>query len=142
MSAPYRLVYSPEFIEDLREIHNYIEDVLLKPKNAQKQIARIRDATRALCSLPKRHPVLDWEPWSSAGVRWMAVDNYALLYVVDDRKGVVAIVRVLYGARDLDQIAHQSFSEVTVPAISAGNRGRVSVSLAVPFEQTETGTGI
>ena len=109
MSAPYRLTYSPESIEDLREIHHCIKDVLLEPRTAQRQVARIRDAARALRSLPKRHPVLDWEPWSSEGVRRMVVDNYVLLYVVDDRKGVVAIVRVLYGARDLDQIAHQSF---------------------------------
>lgn len=40
MSDTYSVVYSPEAIDDLREIYSYIAFTLMVPETAQKQVNR------------------------------------------------------------------------------------------------------
>ncbi len=42
------------------------------------------------------------ETWRSRGLRIMPVDNYCELYISDEKKAVVTIIRVMYGGRDMD----------------------------------------
>ena len=44
MSASYRLTYSPDAVEDLREIYYYIGQTLHEPVTARDQVSRIRQA--------------------------------------------------------------------------------------------------
>ena len=42
------------------------------------------------------------EPWKSRNLRIMPVDNYIVLYIADDNKHTVTIVRIMYGGRNVD----------------------------------------
>ena len=42
------------------------------------------------------------EPWKSRGLRVLPVDNYVVLYIPDNDKKVVTILRVMYAGRDID----------------------------------------
>lgn len=53
--------------------------------------------------MPMRFREYDTELWRSKGVRIMPVDNYVVLYVPDDEKGIVTVIRVMYGGRDIDR---------------------------------------
>lgn len=44
----------------------------------------------------------DREPWKSRGLHIVPVDNYCVLYLVDNGDMTVSIMRVMYGGRDID----------------------------------------
>jgi plasmid stabilization system protein ParE len=45
---PYKIIYSPEALDDLRSIYAYIAFELLVPEKAEKQMNRIRKTIRSL----------------------------------------------------------------------------------------------
>ena len=73
----YQLIYSPESLDDLRDIYSYITFEKLAPENAEGQVNRIRKAIRSLDLFPEGHTTVDWEPWASMEMRFLPVDNLA-----------------------------------------------------------------
>lgn len=55
-----------------------------------------------LDQMPERFREYGREPWRSRGLRIMPVDNYCVLYITDEKKAVVTIIRVMYGGRDMN----------------------------------------
>ena len=108
MSACYDVVYSPEALDDLRAILNYITVNLAAPQAGSQQAKRIQQAIRSLENMPMRHPILDWEPWDSIGIRKMIVDNYVVLYLVNEGTSEVHIVRIAFGGRNLTGLLESS----------------------------------
>lgn len=74
----------------------------LPPK---KLVNRIRKAARSLDALPGRYPVVDWEPWQSMGMHRFTVENFLLFYLIDQSTRTVTLVRIVYGGRDLQNLA-------------------------------------
>lgn len=101
MSESFSVIYSPEAVNDLREIYTYIAYKLLVPKTAEGQINRIRDIIRSLDFMPLRYPIVDWEPWKSIEMHKLPIDNFIVFYIVSNEKHLVTIVRILYGGRDI-----------------------------------------
>ena len=93
--------YSAEAGQDLRDIYEYIAYTLLVPDTAAGQTRRIMKAVRSLTEFPLRHPLYQEEPWHSRGVRFFPVDRYLIFYLPDEQTHTVAIVRIMYGGRDL-----------------------------------------
>jgi toxin ParE1/3/4 len=88
---------------DMRIIYEYITDTLLEPAVAEKQLTRIEDAVYSLEQMPERFRRYEKEPWRSRNLRVMRVDNYVVLYIVDNKKRVVTVIRVMYGKRDIER---------------------------------------
>ena len=101
MSESFSVIYSPEAVNDLREIYTYIAYKLLVPKTAEGQINRIRDIIRSLDFMPLRYPIVDWEPWKNIEMHKLPIDNFIVFYIVSNEKHLVTIVRILYGGRDI-----------------------------------------
>lgn len=55
MSEPYRIVYSPQALEDLKDIYAYISEELQVPDTARNQVNRIREKIRSLDFMPMRY---------------------------------------------------------------------------------------
>lgn len=70
-----------------------------------KLVNRIRKAARSLDALPGRYPVVDWEPWQSMGMHRFTVENFLLFYLIDQSTRTVTLVRIVYGGRDLQNLA-------------------------------------
>jgi len=104
MSDTYSVAYSPEALEDLKEIYSYIAFTLKEPNTAEGQLNRIRKEVRSLGFMPSRYALVDWEPWKSIGVHRIPVDNFAVFYIVDDDRHEVNVIRVFYGGRDVKNI--------------------------------------
>ena len=104
MTEKYNIIYFPEAKEDLKNIYRYIAIDLYEPKIAENQVNRIRDSIKKLNSLPERHQLVEWEPWSSLGVRHYPVDNFVVYYLINEELKIVAIIRIFYGGRNIDQI--------------------------------------
>jgi toxin ParE1/3/4 len=99
----WKVVYTDDALLDLQSIYDYIALILLSPENAINQTERIMDATDLLDQMPFRHRLYNKEPWRSKGLRLLPIDNYIVFYIPDETKGIVLIIRVMYGGRDIDR---------------------------------------
>lgn len=108
MSDTYSVIYSPEARNDIKDIYSYIAFELLVPGTAESQVNRIRKAIRSLDFMPSRNPIVDWEPWKSMGMHKVPVDNFVVFYTVDSTALTVAIIRIVYGGRDIQRMASQT----------------------------------
>ena len=105
MSDPYNVVYSPEALSDLKDIYAYIAQELMAPDTALNQVNRIRKEIRSLDFMPSRYALVDWEPWKSMGMHKVPVDSFVVFYTVNSDSMTVAIIRIVYGGRDIESIA-------------------------------------
>lgn len=101
MRDAYSVIYSPEAVDDLREIYLYIAFTLKAPDTAGKQVNRIRKEIRSLDFMPSRYSIVDWEPWKSMGMHRVPVDNFLVYYTVEDSDSTVTVIRIFYGGRDV-----------------------------------------
>lgn len=105
MSSVYTVRYAPQALDDLRDLYSYVAFSLKEPATAQKLVNRIRKAARSLDALPGRRPVVDWEPWQSMGMHRFTVEDFLLFYLIDQSTRTVTLVRIVYGGRDLQNLA-------------------------------------
>ena len=101
----YRIKYSTLSFYDLQDIHfeEYIANVSKYPEVALEQIYRITEEIRELEFFPKIHAVRKTDS-KNREIRAFPVNNYSVLYSVDEREQVVNILRVLYGRRNIDAL--------------------------------------
>lgn len=103
----YEVVLSQRAFIDLDEIFTYIAYHLQSAENAAAQISRIEAEIASLGQMPERYRRYHLEPWRSRGVRIMSVDHYCILYIPDNDRKTVTIIRVMYSGRDMDAILTQ-----------------------------------
>ncbi len=104
MTKPYRVIYAPQAVDDLRDIYFYIAKSLQAPDTARNQVSRIRMEIRSLDFMPMRYSVVDWTPWKGRNMRHFPVDHFVVFYLVDPDAMTVSIIRIVYGGRDLRHI--------------------------------------
>lgn len=97
----YEIEISEQAEADLRGIYEYIAFELLAPENASGQLDRLEKNILRLEQMPERFRIYEEEPWHTRGLRIMPVDNFVVLYIPDKEKGIVTIIRVMYGGRDI-----------------------------------------
>ena len=100
MSESYKLIILPQAQQDMREISLYIAQDLSAPQAAVRLVAEFQKAIRSLEHMPQRVKTIDEEPWGSAGVRKIRVNNYYIYFVIDEEEEAVKISAVIYIRRD------------------------------------------
>lgn len=108
MTENYKVSYSENALDDLKEIYAYIANELLVPETAAVQVRRIRKEIHSLDFMPARYSLVEWEPWHSMRMHQLIVDNFIVYYLVDDREMAVTVVRVFYGGRDIEGIINSN----------------------------------
>lgn len=98
----YEIIYTNEAEQDLRNIYEYIAFQLLNLEAAKNQTNRIMDVIKKLDTMFLRFKLYDKEPWYSKGLRILTVDNYLVFYQPIHTKAVVAIIRIMYGTRNIE----------------------------------------
>lgn len=96
-----KIVYAIQAQQDLKNIYEYIAQVLLAPDTAAGMYRKLIQGARSLATMPERNPLYKDEPWHSLGVRFLSIKNYMLLYKVDSEAETVTISRILYGGMDI-----------------------------------------
>lgn len=89
---------------DLRNIYEYIAYTLLEPETAKKQTARIKQAINGLDTLPLRCAAYESELWHSMGLCKILVDNYCVVFMPDTKSESLAVVRIIYAGRTVDNL--------------------------------------
>ena len=92
-----RVVFAPAALADLLEIGTYVARD--SPAAAAKLVATFKRQAASLAEAPGIGRV---RPEFGAQLRSFAVGKYVIFYSAID--GGAAIIRVLHGARDIDQI--------------------------------------
>ena len=101
----YRVEYSQEALVDIKSIYTYISQILHAPLTARRQVNRIRKEIRDLEAFPTRYVLVEWEPWACMKMHRLPIDNYVVFYLVDEQAMAVKIVRIVYGGRNLEDLA-------------------------------------
>ena len=109
----YEVELSEQADSDLRGIFEYIAFELQSPENAIGQLDRLEEQILSLDTMPERYRKYEKEPWKSRGLRVLPVDNYVVLYIPDNDKKVVTILRVMYAGRDIDNQLNLAYSART-----------------------------
>ncbi len=99
----WKVVYTEQAEQDLKDIYEYISFSLLSPENARGQVKRIINDIAKLDNVPMRHALDEKEPWHSKGLRFMPVNNFIVFYQPIETQSVVAIIRIMYSGRNIDE---------------------------------------
>ena len=86
--------------QDLYKIFSYISDTLLAPDAAKRIYLSIRQEIESLTFMAERYALIQEEPYRSAGIRKLLVENYLIFYGIDHDTNSVHILRVLYSRRE------------------------------------------
>lgn len=104
----WKINYTRTAREDLKAIYEYLAFELLVPDTASRQSDRIMKAVRTLDNMPERYKVYEEEPWKLQNLRYFPVDNYLVFYLPKKETGVINIVRIIYGGRDIKRQLEQT----------------------------------
>ena len=98
-----KIAYTHAARQDLKEIFEYISQVLLAPGTAQALTEKIMAEIRTLIDFPERNPLYKDELWRSKGIHFLPVKNYLVFYTVNKETDTVTIARIMYGGRDISR---------------------------------------
>lgn len=100
----YELIFLPKAKTDLEEIIIYIRNELSNPQASIRLVEKIYKATERLTEFPYAYPL--YYPIKSLKYEYrkLVVENYVILYFVDEKSHSVTIARVVYGKRNVNNI--------------------------------------
>ena len=98
----YKISFSPEAVDDLKEIKRYIKDELCNEQAAKNTVAKILKKIKILSDFPESSSSLSVIIGFDADYRYLICDNYIAFYRIENKN--VLIVRILYGRRNYMQI--------------------------------------
>lgn len=98
----YKISFSPEAVDDLKEIKQYIKDELCNEQAAKNTVAKILKKIKLLSDFPESGSSISAIIGFDTDYRYLVCDNYIAFYRIDNKN--VLIVRVLYGRRNYMQI--------------------------------------
>ena len=95
----YRVKLYRRAVQDLDGIYTYIAQALMEPETALKLINRLEDAILSLETLPYRCPERRTGIYACRGYRQLLVENYTILFQVNEARRQVFVVTVRYSPR-------------------------------------------
>ena len=98
----YKVSFSPEAVDDLKEIKQYIKDELCNEQAAKNTVTKILKKIKLLSDFPESGSSLSAIIGFDTDYRYLVCDNYIAFYRIENKN--VLIVRVLYGRRNYMQI--------------------------------------
>ncbi len=100
----YTVKLSTQASEDIKEIYEYIADVLCEKEIASNILNLFEKNILSLSDMPGRYRIYESEPWQSRGVHVMSVKNYLAFFIINEEEKTVTVFRVIYGSRDIDNV--------------------------------------
>ena len=103
----YMIDITAQAKSDLQSIYEYIAFELIAPENAAGQLDRLEKSIMKPGYMPLRFKEYEHEPWKSRGLRVMPMDNFVVLYIPNEETGVITIIRIIYGGRNIEEQLRQ-----------------------------------
>lgn len=100
----YELVYLPAARQDMIDIVRYISVELKNPIAAERLAAALIEAGESIPAFPYANPAYQPIRPLKHEYRKLPVQNYLMLYRVDEEKKLITVARVIYARRDYERI--------------------------------------
>lgn len=97
----YKVKVNPRAISELDRIYKYIADDKLAPQNAKGQVDRIKKAVLNLDTFPQSHQERNEGRYAGKGYRQLLIDNYIVIFRIDELHKTVYVVTIQYQGRNL-----------------------------------------
>ena len=97
----YKVKVNPRAISELDRIYKYIADDKLSPQNARGQVDRINKAVLNLDTFPQSHQERNEGRYAGKGYRQLLIDNYVVIFRIDELHKTVYVVTIQYQGRNL-----------------------------------------
>lgn len=97
----YRIKINPKAIRELDSIYEYITTEKLAPESAKRQVDRIKKAILNLDTFPQSHQERNEGRYAGKGYRQLLIDNYIVIFRIDETSKIVYIVTIQYHKRNL-----------------------------------------
>jgi toxin ParE1/3/4 len=104
MANNYTIKMTPKAANDLDDIYRYISEKLFATSAATNILERIEKEIMRLRKFPFSCNYVADEYLRNKGYRKLIVDNYVALYLIEEEKEQVIIMRVLYGKRKYENL--------------------------------------
>lgn len=97
----YKVKLNSRAYRDIDEIFAYIALEKLSPDNAKEQTDRIWEALKTLDTFPQSHQERNEGRYAGKGYRQLLIDNYIVIFKINEANKTVHIVTVQYQGRNL-----------------------------------------
>ncbi len=97
----YKVKINPRAIRDLDSIYEYIAKEKSAPENAKGQVDRIKKAILNFDIFPQSHQERNEGRYAGKGYRQLLIDNYIVIFRVDEGTKTVYVVTIQYQGRNL-----------------------------------------
>ena len=97
----YEVLLYPKSYRDLDDIYSYIAIDKMELNIAKKQTDRIWDAILSLEDFPSSHQDRLYGRYADKGYKQLIIDNFLVIYKIDENKKQVLVVTIQYAGRDL-----------------------------------------
>ena len=91
---------------DLEDIYAYIKNTLCASKAANDVFNKIKSALYSAAYFPYRFRKLGG--FDNQNLRVITIGNYNIIFSINNERGIVFIVRILYSGRDIANIVEKS----------------------------------
>ena len=98
MERSYKIL--PKAKMDLENIFRYISEELYNTESALAMINKFEMKFNDICLFPKAHPLITHKSIDHNDLRKAIVDNFIVVYIYDEEKELINIVRVIYSKSD------------------------------------------
>ena len=92
----YNVSLTSRALRDLDDIYVYIAQTLLVPETALSLVDKIEKEILSLEEMPYRFPERKTGAYANKGYRQLFVENYTVIYRVDEKRRQVIIVTIRY----------------------------------------------
>lgn len=75
----YEVRITRQALEQIKEIVHYISNDLMAPDAAHNLLDKMKAEITKLSSFPKKHDLIDEEPWRTEGVRKVVIPSIIIL---------------------------------------------------------------
>lgn len=75
----YEVRVTRQALEQIKEIVHYISNDLMAPDAAHNLLDKMKAEITKLSSFPKKHDLIDEEPWRTEGVRKVVIPSITIL---------------------------------------------------------------
>lgn len=99
-----KLRYTPQAIADIRDVKDYIRDILHNPAAAKRIACSILDSCATLKQFPELGISLAAKTGFETDLRMLVCGHYIALYRIDQNAGAVSVARIIHAQQDYVRI--------------------------------------
>jgi len=96
----YEIKFTEDSVEEIREIYKYISETLIAENTAKKWMKKIKDVIMNLAYSPRLYMKIDKKDRRKRYFRRIVIDNYVILYCIDEDEKIVYVSHMYYGRKN------------------------------------------